>query len=637
MIDFEAQPDVKRAVARIETADTVGTGYLVAPDRVATCYHVVEHVAEGAPIALRFGELGELRTGFLCNRDQPSDAALIGLAQPMSAPPLDLSDRLSNAFWIHGYPHFAGAAVTLEGRLMDPDTLDPHGLRAFAMYSDQFAGRTPESIGGLSGGPVLDGRRVIGHMSSVLGSKATPKAPHLGYAFAVRSTGVARLLGGPAPGTPATPLGLAPLALAPAAAEDRAVALALIFAEVEAAASSSEILHALARALAAGHLVDPVRLFAAERLIGCNALSDALTVLKDAADAQRRSELEALALSLQGDHAPALALLRRIPKSAETAGLIGGTLKRRWLKTSMTTWLRAAHTEYSAAYAVHHDPYPGINAAACSLWLGDGATSRRIAAEVAAALAAKPDRSAWDDATLAEAHLLTGQLDAARAQYDAAVLRDAAQPRALGVMRRHARLDLQHLGQPAGALDDVFPVTRIAVFTGHRVDDDETRGRFPPSHVVAVKDAITRVLTERQIRIGYSSAASGGDLLFLEALLDLGGEAHVVLPFPAEAFVATSVGELWRSRFERVVQNIGGHVVVLSERVPDDPLLAFRTCNEALVTAAHDEGALIDETPLLIALVSPGSEATVGGAVEMVDLWATRARGEVIRIDPAAP
>ncbi len=633
MIDFEAQPEVKRAVARIETADgTVGTGYLVAPDRVATCHHVVKDVAEGAPIALRFGELGEARTGYLVKRDEPSDAALLRVEPPMSAPPLELSDELPRAFWAHGYPYFAGGtAVTLEGRVMDRDTLDPHGNAAFAIYSDQFASQLPDSLGGFSGSPVLDGRRVIGHLSSVLGSKAARKVPHLGYAFAVRSAGVARLLGRPAPAPVVAPVGLKP-----AVAEDRAIALARVFAEIEAAASSAEIRDALARARAAGHLVDPVRLYAAECLIGCNALSEALTVLKDAADVQRRSELEAFALSLQGDHARALALLQSIPRSAETAGLIGGTLKRRWLKTRMTSWLRAAHTAYATSYAIHRDPYTGINAAACSLWLGDGTTSRRIAAEVAATLANKPDRSAWDDSTLAEAHLLAGQLDAARAQYDAAVLRHAGQPRALAVMRRHARLDLQHLGHPAGALDDVFPVPRIAVFTGHRVDDDETQGRFPPSRVPAVKDAIARLLIERQIRSGYSSAASGGDLLFLEALLDLGGEAHVFLPFPAEEFVVTSVGELWRPRFERILQAIDGRAVVLSNRAPDDKLLAFRKCNEAFVTAAHDEGALLDETPILIAVVSPGSEPTAGSAMETVNLWATRARGEVIQIDPAA-
>ena len=197
VIDFVAQPEIKRAVARLETADgTVGTGYLVADDRVATCYHVVKGVAEGEPIACRFGELGELRTAVLAERHQPSDAAVLRLEKPVSAAPLALSDQVATTFWVHGYPHFAeGTAVALEGHLMDPDTVDPHGIRAFAMFSPQFAGLVPGSLGGFSGSPVLDGRRVIGHMSSVLGAKEARKAPHLGYAFAVRSTGIAQLLG----------------------------------------------------------------------------------------------------------------------------------------------------------------------------------------------------------------------------------------------------------------------------------------------------------------------------------------------------------------------------------------------------------------------------------------------------------
>src|SRR5262249_8663135 len=153
---------------------------------------------------------------------------------------------------------------------------------------------------------------------------------------------------------------------------------------------------------------------------------------------------------------------------------------------------------------------------------------------------------------------------------------------------------------------------------------------FPPSRIHAVKDAIARVLADRQIRAGDSSAASGGDILFLEALIERGGEAHVLLPFQTDAFVATSVGELWRPRFEQRLRAIGRRAVALADRVPDDPSLAFRNCHDALVTAAHDEGELLDEIPILIALVSPGDEVGVGGAAEIMNTWATRARGEIL-------
>jgi tetratricopeptide (TPR) repeat protein len=476
----------------------------------------------------------------------------------------------------------------------------------------------------------MDRRRVIGHMSSVLGSKEARKAPHFGYAFAVRSTGVAQLLGTALPAAAAaTPT------TAPGAAEDRTIALTQVFDEIEAAISSAEIQAALARGREAGSITDATRLFAAERMIGMTALPAALVVLQEAAASQRRTELEALVSSLQGDHARALALLQRLPRSPETAGMIGGTLKRRWLQTHADIWLKAARVAYSAEYDRANDPYLGINVAACSLWLHDRAASQRTAAEVSAALSARPDRTAWDEATLAEAYLLLEDFAAARRQYEAAVLRNLGQPRAIAIMRRQARLELAQLGRPSDAFDDLFPVPRIAAFTGHRVDDDEGRGRFPPSRVVAVGQEISRTLAERGIRSGYASAASGGDILFLEALLAAGGEAHVVLPFPIEDFVRTSVGEPWRPRFERILEQVSGRVVVLSDRVPDDRPAAYRRCNEAIMVAAHAEGHLLDELPMLVALVSSASEATPGGTVEMINTWATQHRGAILKIDPS--
>lgn len=38
-------------------------------------------------------------------------------------------------------------------------------------------------------------------------------------------------------------------------------------------------------------------------------------------------------------------------------------------------------------------------------------------------------------------------------------------------------------------------------------------------------------------RLGYASAACGADILFLEAILELGGEAHVVLPLEREQLI----------------------------------------------------------------------------------------------------
>ena len=41
--------------------------------------------------------------------------------------------------------------------------------------------------------------------------------------------------------------------------------------------------------------------------------------------------------------------------------------------------------------------------------------------------------------------------------------------------------------------------------------------------------------------IGFSSAACGTDILFLEAMIARGAAVHIVLPWPADEFVKTSV------------------------------------------------------------------------------------------------
>jgi hypothetical protein len=59
--------------------------------------------------------------------------------------------------------------------------------------------------------------------------------------------------------------------------------------------------------------------------------------------------------------------------------------------------------------------------------------------------------------------------------------------------------------------------------------------------------------------VGYSSAACGSDILFLEAMLDRRGEVVVVLPYEREQFIRDSVTVIpdskWRTRFERVLEH----------------------------------------------------------------------------------
>ncbi|HEX8108632.1 MAG TPA: tetratricopeptide repeat-containing protein [Kofleriaceae bacterium] len=638
MIDFEAQPAVKRATARLKAGRWYGTGYLVRPDRVATCYHVVKDLAAGTPIQCTFADDAHTtRTAVVDVVDADADCALLKLELAMTVDPLRLSSaRPAFHFWTFGFPAFtAGVGLSIGAELLDPDTVSAEGHRAFSMYSKQFAGDLPTTMGGLSGSPVLVGGVVVGHMSSVLGAMDAAQVPHLGQAYAVGAAGVMRLLGEPTVSMAQPPVRDRKAA---EAAEVTVANQARVFLEIEASASGTEVNAALERGRVHGAVSDEALLFAGNRLLELDLIDDAIAMVERVPETPQRQRDLAVAYSLRGDHAQAQALLKPLTDSHSRA-IEGGTLKRRWLETGKTMWLQAACDAYEAGYAIDGDHYPGINAAYCAFELGRRSDGERIAREIIARLQPIATRDKWQEASLAEAHLLTGDLEAARVRYQAAAKKHLAQWRNLAIMRRQARKILELLGQPRASFDAIFPVPATAAFTGHRVDPDETRGRFAPSRVDGVKRRLARALEERDVQFGFSSAADGGDILFLEALLERGGEAHVYLPFPADAFASSSVAQAWQDRFHALIQKLGRRVVVLSDQMPESGPLrdaGFANCNAAIQEAARHHAGTLDEPPLLIAVVAgDGTDGTggVGGAHDAVRRWIDRG-DRVFQIDP---
>jgi hypothetical protein len=186
-------------------------------------------------------------------------------------------------------------------------------------------------------------------------------------------------------------------------------------------------------------------------------------------------------------------------------------------------------------------------------------------------------------------------------------------------------------------LNDALPAERrVAAFTGHRAGDD-----LPPEHIPFVHDRLAEILTEREIQFGYCSAASGSDLLFIEALLARDAEVHVFLPFPAEHFREVSVGpdEHWKDRFDRVMGKLPAHrVKVLSNEAPapDDPKPYVR-CNAAIHEAARAQAKLLGGVPLLVAVVAARAEQedrAAGGAADALRAWLSSGERDVERIDP---
>jgi tetratricopeptide (TPR) repeat protein len=407
--------------------------------------------------------------------------------------------------------------------------------------------------------------------------------------------------------------------------------------------------------LSEGEVSPAARLHMAETLIGLARPDQALEVLGSEASVRAR-QLTALALDKRGqpeDVEAAIEILLRLYREgrddgslAETGGLLAGRYKKLGRKQSNPGLLDKAFGIYRETWESTRDTYPGINAAALALELGRKDESRRLARAVVEELEAldRSEMSPWHYATFGEAHLLLADptaedaLDTSRDWYGLAVRSDPNAVQSIAVMRQQARIELGLLGFPEEALDDLFQIRSVVAFTGHLMDDpDRDVPRFPASMEGAVRRALRDRLRQGRVGFGITSGGCGGDILFLEELLERGGSATVVLPFPLDDFVSISVGD-WEPRLRAILADPRTRVVEISpSRPPDEQLSeAFAACNDRIRDEARRLASQVDQEPRLMALWDGRTGDGVGGTADAVDAW-ERAGLQVERIDLPQP
>lgn len=249
-----------------------------------------------------------------------------------------------------------------------------------------------------------------------------------------------------------------------------------------------------------------------------------------------RAEYVRLGLADAEDHADAVALGARLLKDVALAAR--GPRRIAFAKASLR--------RYEALSRRFGGLYGAVNAATLALVAGDRAGA---AARASAVLATPPmpglegEGAYYDAASRAEAWFLTGDQDAARETLAAAM---ASAPSAYAAHASTLR-QLEMLCRETGVDPDWLAPFRpplCAHFTGHIASLPED----------ALRQRIDRVLREQRVGFAYGGLAAGADILFAEALLDAGGELHVVLPVSLASFVEVSVapfGEGWVPRFER--------------------------------------------------------------------------------------
>ena len=163
---------VKAACARLVTTDAQGTGYLVRPDRLVTCAHVVRSVGVGGRVQAQFAGMEQGVEATVEQVDDAADWAVLRLSSPVAGTPSlpRGGAATTDSRWLaFGYPAIAGErGIAIGGVVRDPAGKDAQGSSAIQLFCDEAAAARGAVLGGASGAPVISGGRIIGHLRRVL-------------------------------------------------------------------------------------------------------------------------------------------------------------------------------------------------------------------------------------------------------------------------------------------------------------------------------------------------------------------------------------------------------------------------------------------------------------------------------------
>jgi len=354
----------------------------------------------------------------------------------------------------------------------------------------------------------------------------------------------------------------------------------------------------------------------------------------------RLQQLTALALARSGSTVSANALLLKLAEThapdEETLGLLARTHKDLWLQASDPDMrqhhLILAAQYYFQAYQLSDSLWAGINAATLTRIMGQLDQARTLAAQLQALCQQKlPPREEqtganyWVLATLGEAALILDDWVAAEDFYRRAIALGQGRFGDISSSRRNALLLVDHLGGDRAQIQSWFQIPRVVVFCGHMLDrPGRSLPRFPAHLEGVVYEAIRDRLMALDARLGYASAACGSDILFLEAIRELGGEMHIMLPCERQQFIQDSVnilpGTNWIVRFEELLDQ-ATEVVTASDHKLQQNDVVYEYSNRLLhgLAKMRAEQLSTDLVPLAVWNGEPGDGP--GGTASTITLW----------------
>jgi class 3 adenylate cyclase/tetratricopeptide (TPR) repeat protein len=320
----------------------------------------------------------------------------------------------------------------------------------------------------------------------------------------------------------------------------------------------------------------------------------------------------------------------------QTLGLLARTHKDLGLlcvdRAERHRHLLLGYQAYSKAYRQYGSTWTGINAAALALLLGEEDLALTLARAVRSRCLEERENheqasggSFWLLASLGEAALILNEWSEAEDWYAQAAALGASRLGDLNVARRQALVLLEHLGRELDRLDNILRIPRVVVSAGHMIDrPGRARPRFPARLEAAVGKAIRDRIVKVDGRVGFASAACGSDILFLESILELGGEAHVVLPFEKDLFVRESVSigpdGRWAARFAEVIAR-ATQVILASHQKMQGGSVSYDYANLVLHGLANVRAGELGSELVPLAVWDGRTGDGPGGTATIVERW----------------
>jgi class 3 adenylate cyclase/tetratricopeptide (TPR) repeat protein len=193
--------------------------------------------------------------------------------------------------------------------------------------------------------------------------------------------------------------------------------------------------------------------------------------------------------------------------------------------------------------------------------------------------------------------------------------------------RSYVRLLAETLDHDSRSLDQLLPLPNVVVFAGHMIDaKNRPLPRFPNRIRTHVERAITARLEKLNARIGFSSAACGSDILFLEAMQRAGHENHIVLPYDRERFINDSInprddGGEWEKRFQ-LVTGAATEVIIATPQPLRLGGVSYKYGNRLLHGLASIKARQLDTELKYLAVwdLQPAGDGP-GGTADTVKYW----------------